>query len=257
MQDLKVSLVQQDIVWENPEANREKLEILIKDVDADIIVLPEMFSTGFSMEPKGIAEPSDQSPTLDWMLEMAQKKQCALIGSITIEEDGNYYNRAYFVEETGTYHVYDKRHLFSMAGENVAFTNGNKSGKLSYKGWNINLFICYDLRFPVWSRNDGSRDLYIYVANWPEARINAWETLLCARAIENQCYVVGVNRVGKDGNDIQYNGRSLAFDPKGIQLGASSDYKEEVVNVSLNMADLKEFREKFPVANDADSFELK
>ncbi len=256
MQDLKVALVQLDIVWENPEANRRQLETLVSGVEADVMVLPEMFSTGFSMSPAGIAERHETSATLAWMQKMAREKNCALVGSITIEDNGNYYNRAYFVTETGQYFAYDKRHLFSMAGEHKSFTAGKEKTVISYKGWNINIFICYDLRFPVWSRNDGSNDLYIYVANWPEARVSAWEALLCARAIENQCYVLGVNRVGIDGNGIQYNGRSLAFDSKGQLMAETEDYKEQVIQLVLIRSDLEDFRKKFPVANDADQFTL-
>ena len=210
MNDIRISLIQTDIVWEKKENNfrllHEKLQALRGTTE--IVVLPEMFSTGFSMQSERLAEPA-AGETMTLLRRWATEYQLALCGSYMAAENGHYYNRGFFLTPEGETYFYDKHHLFRMGRESRHFTPGDKQTVFSYRGWNLCLLICYDLRFPVWSRNvDNAYDLLIYVANWPEERRQAWDTLLRARAIENQCYVCGVNRIGTDGYHLYYNGGS-------------------------------------------------
>ena len=255
MQNLNVTLVQTTLDWINRSANHEHFNELIGQIkDTDVVVLPETFTTGFYMHPKDIAEDYSKNETLDLMRSWS-KNGFAVCGSILVYDEGHYFNRFLFVEPDGKCTMYNKRHLFRMAGENDSFTQGNKLVYIEYQGWKIAPFVCYDLRFPVWSRNTVGYDLAIYVANWPEARRQVWQTLLKARAMENQCYVVGVNRVGVDGNDIPYAGDSVVVDPKGNELIRMGD-QAMISSQDLSMEALEDFREKFPVAMDADSFNI-
>jgi predicted amidohydrolase len=256
MENLRVSLVQTDLVWEDPAANCAQLEEKLAGLagQTDVIVLPEMFSTGFSMTESG-AE-IGRGPALQWMQLQANRLGALVVGSLKVKHGTSFYNRLYAVEPSGSYTAYDKRHLFRMGGEHEIYQAGDQQVIVSYKGWKLALFICYDLRFPVWSRNvDMAYDAAIFVANWPAPRANAWRTLLQARAIENLCYVIGVNRVGTDGNNLAYAGDSLLVDFKGgLQLDLGGD--DQIYTSELSATDLVEFRTKFPAHLDADSFSL-
>lgn len=258
MQQLRVSIVQTDIVWENKQENlrllHEKLQALRGTTE--IVVLPEMFSTGFSMNSRELAETISET-TMQTLRNWTAEFKFAIAGSFICKEQNRYFNRGFFLTPEGEEHYYDKRHLFRMGQEAEHFAAGNKKLILSYLGWNICLLVCYDLRFPVWSRNVCNEyDLLIYVANWPQARRTAWDTLLCARAIENSCYVCGVNRIGSDKNSLVYNGGSTVFSPKGEVIATVPDGKEDVVTTALDRTTLQQFREKFPVWKDADGFIL-
>jgi len=229
----------------------------------EIVVLPEMFSTGFSMRPESLAE-TMQGHTVDWMKRISRDKRIILTGSLVIEEDGKYFNRLIWMMPNGSMGYYDKRHLFGYAGEDKHYNAGNKRLIASVKGWKINLQICYDLRFPVWSRQQmtGSTDnaepeydVLIYVANWPQRRNHAWKTLLCARAIENQSYVIGVNRVGVDGNDIAHSGDSLVLNPMGEVLYHMAN-EEDIFTIQLDKQELTDIRDKLPFLRDADRFHI-
>ena len=252
---MKLLLLQSDISWGNPEANRERFgrEILAAD-KADLIVLPEMFTTGFCTSPKGTAEPAE-GETLKWMLQTARDKGAALAGSVAVEDRGRYFNRFYFVQPDGRFRYYDKHHLFTYGGEHLEYTGGSERVVVEYKGWRILLLVCYDLRFPVWARNRGDYDLILYVASWPSSRTGAWSALLKARAIENLCYVAGVNRVGSDPN-CQYDGASVLLDYIGTPLAEAAPGKEAVLSGEPDMEALTAFREKFPALRDADAFTL-
>lgn len=252
---MKITLLQSPLIWENPEANRQRFSSMISNAGAtDLIILPEMFSTGFTMKPGRVAEPMDGT-TISWMKEMASRKNCALTGSLVISEAGKYYNRLLFVLPDGQVRQYDKRHLFSLAGEDKAYTSGEERLIVEYKGWKICPLVCYDLRFPVFSRNTEEYDLLLYVANWPEPRISAWDALLKARAIENMCYVAGVNRVGKDENGHNYPGHSQVLDALGVAVLEPSG-NEGAFTVELNKETLLQARQKFGFLNDRDSFTL-
>lgn len=252
---MKIILLQTDICWADPVANVDRLEKVIDHYDkVDLFVLPEMFSTGFCTLPEGIAEPVD-SPTLQWMKQTACAHDCALAGSISIEEDGKFYNRFFFVHPDGKVQWYDKKHLFTYGGEDKHYTAGTERVVVDFRGVRFLLEVCYDLRFPVWSRNRGDYDVALYVASWPSPRVEAWKALLRARAIENQCYVLGVNRVGKDPY-CDYCGGTAAIDPYGRTLVACEDDKSEQIEVSIDMNELEAFRKKFPVLGDADPFTL-
>ncbi len=257
LHDLRIVALQYDIVWQDREANLTQLDGLIDNIsDSDIIVLPEMFALGFSMSTSNLSEDMN-GPTKDWLVHNSARLNTAIIGSSIIKDKENYFNRLFFVKPSGEINTYDKRHLFRMANENQHYTAGSERLIVDYKGWKICPLICYDLRFPVWSRNINQEyDCLIYIANWPEPRINAWSTLLQARAIENQCFVVGVNRVGLDGNKIKYSGNSSIVDPKGQILVELEDYEIGKISCSLSYFELSEFRKKFPVVMDADKFEL-
>jgi predicted amidohydrolase len=253
---LRVSLVQFEIAWEDPLANcsllEEKLQHLINQTD--VVVLPEMFSTGFSMNDKG-AE-IGHGPVIKWIKLMANRLNALVVGSIKCKENNQYFNRFVAVDPEGKIHSYDKKHLFRMGGEDQFYTAGNEKRIISYKNWNIAAFVCYDLRFPVWSRNvDLAYDLAIYVANWPAVRSHAWNTLLRARAIENLAYVVGVNRIGRDGNEIQYQGDSALISYLGDDLLNLSN-EDLIKTYSISKPELIEFRTKFPTDLDADHFTL-
>ena len=258
MHPLKISIVQTDIAWENKQENlrmlREKLHALRGTTE--IVVLPEMFSTGFTMKSRELAEPVSVI-TVRILKELAADFQLALCGSFICSERSNYYNRAFFITPEGEEFYYDKRHLFRMGNEAEDFSAGNNKLIISYRGWNICLLVCYDLRFPVWSRNvNNEYDLLIYMASWPQARRLAWDTLLCARALENMCYVCGVNRIGVDGNKLIYNGGSVVFSAKGEVLASVPDGEEGIETVSLSLISLQQLRDKFPVWKDADAFRL-
>ena len=260
MSSLTFSLIQTALHWEDKAANLSMLEQKIRSINTptEIVVLPEMFSTGFSMQPMLLAETMD-GPTVEWMLQLAHERKIIVTGSVIIEENNHYYNRLLWVLPNGTIGYYDKRHRFAYAGEDAHYTAGNSRFIAQVKGWKINLQICYDLRFPVWARQQSNElpeyDLLLYVANWPERRSHAWKTLLTARAIENQCYVVGVNRVGDDGNGIAHQGDSMVIDPLGTIL-YHQEKKEDIHTITLEKASLTEVRERFPFWKDADPFLL-
>lgn len=253
---MKVALVQSSLFWENPETNRNHFEEKINAINEklDLIVLPEMFSTGFTMNPDGVAETMN-GKTVFWMQTLAKAKKTAITGSVVIEEDGKYYNRLVFVFPSGEIKHYDKRHLFSLAGEEKIYTAGNKKLIVEYLGWKICPLICYDLRFPVFSRNVENYDILIYVANWPKTRILAWDSLLRARAIENLSYTIGVNRIGKDENGQNYIGHSQIINPIGEYLVKPNE-EEGIFIFELDKNVLEENRKKFNFLNDADTFEI-
>jgi predicted amidohydrolase len=260
---LTFSIIQTSLFWENKEANLKMLEekILAIKEKTEIVVLPEMFSTGFSMKPELFAETMDGN-TINWMKKIAAQQKIVLTGSIIIEEDGNYFNRLLWVLPNGSLGFYNKRHCFAFAGEDEKYMPGNKRLIASVKGWKINLQICYDLRFPVWARqafdlakDDKEYDVLIYVANWPERRNHAWKSLLMARAIENQCYVIGVNRVGNDGNAIYHSGDSMVVNALG-EIIYHKVHDEDVHTITLKKENLQEIRNKFPFWKDADDFRI-
>lgn len=254
---MRITLLQTDIVWEDKKANLNRLEKYLEQLtgQTDLIVLPEMFSTGFSMNSETLAENVDDT-TVSILKEWSLKYQLALCGSyIAKGKDSKNYNRGFFISPDGNASYYDKRHLFRMGKESDFFSAGNKQLIINFKGFRISLLICYDLRFPVWSRNiDNGYDLLIYVANWPASRRNVWDTLLKARAIENMSYVCGVNRIGTDGNGLPYNGGSALISAKGNILASVDDDKEEFVTTTIDLNSLKHFRDKFPAWKDADQF---
>jgi predicted amidohydrolase len=260
MNNLKVSLIQSNLHWENKQANLSMFEekiMAIKD-SSHLVVLPEMFSTGFSMKPAALAEKMD-GPTVEWMKRIAATQKIILTGSVIIEENNHYYNRLLWVLPNGVIGSYDKRHRFAFAGEDQFYTAGSKRLITSVNGWKINTQVCYDLRFPVWARQaseaEPEYDVLLYVANWPARRSHAWKSLLIARAIENQCYVIGVNRVGNDGNDIEHSGDSMLIDPLGEVLYTSSNM-ESIFNHELSKEKLTEIRTRFPFWKDADHFTI-
>ena len=259
--DLRVALVQTDLHWQDKTANLALLEEKIWSLKntCDLIVLPEMFATGFSMDSATLAEPMNLQ-VHKWMKQLAAQTGSVITGTVIISEGGNYYNRLLWVEPVGTTQHYDKRHLFRMANEDASFASGTELPIFSLKGWKICPQICYDLRFPVWARNhwnsgNAAYDLLFYVASWPTARISAWDTLLAARAIENLSYCLGVNRVGIDGNQIAYTGHSAAYDFKGERLVDLGE-KDQIQVVTLSRSSLEEYRSKFPAWKDADNFTL-
>lgn len=257
MHDLKLTLVQASPAWEDIPANLDYFGRLLEGIGpTDLVILPEMFNTGFSTQPAPIAEPMD-GPTVRWMTQQSARLDAAIGGSLIILEDGKYYNRFMFVTPGGDLQSYDKRHLFSMAGEDKTFAKGTKRLVVNYKGWNILPQVCYDLRFPAWSKNswkEGSYayDLMVYVASWPEARRLAWKSLLPARAIENLSYVAAVSRFGTDGNLIPHAGDSLVLDYLGQPLLSFTPHREEVKSIVLSKSDLEEFRKRFNVGPDWD-----
>jgi predicted amidohydrolase len=251
-------LIQAHLYWEDKGANLAFLEQKIVNLEAptEIVILPEMFNTGFSMQPELHAEKMD-GPSIQWMRRMAMTEKIILTGSLMIQEEGQYFNRLVWMLPNGEYGFYDKRHLFAFAGEDQHYTAGNKRLIASVKGWKINLQICYDLRFPVWARqaSNNEYDVLIYVANWPEKRSHAWKTLLVARAIENQAFVVGVNRVGLDGNNIAHSGNSMVVGPLGEVMYHCQD-QETVFQITLNREELETTRNQFPFWKDADFFTI-
>ncbi len=258
MESIRISIVQTDIVWENKQENLRLLYEKLQSLrgTTEIVVLPEMFSTGFSMQSKILAEPNS-GETITTLKRWTSQLQLAICGSYIATDNGQFYNRAFFLTPKGEEFYYDKRHLFRMGREAEHFSAGDKRLIIPYRGWNIRLLVCYDLRFPVWSRNiNNGYDLLIYVANWPVARRLAWDTLLRARALENQCYVCGVNRTGTDGYHLEYNGGSKVYSAYGEEVASLPDGQEGMATVTLNMASLNQFREKFPIWKDADEFHL-
>jgi predicted amidohydrolase len=283
--NLKITIIQSELHWENVDENLAMFSQKINSIaeQTDVIVLPEMFTTGFSMDSSRLAEKMD-GKTVSWIKNQAKKANAVVTGSLIIEEEGKFYNRLIWAQPDENIYTYDKRHLFRMADEHNHFTAGEQRLIIEWKGWKICPLICYDLRFPVWSRNvefkvQNSKfevnsyknisedepetlnlkpfyDCLIYIANWPEVRKEPWSKLLEARAIENQVYVVGVNRVGLDGKSINYSGNSAIIDPKGSIISNIKPQQNEIVTVELNKQELEDFREKFPVGLDADDFEV-
>jgi predicted amidohydrolase len=290
MSTLTITGIQTPLHWEDASANRKMFEEKIRQLQkTEVVILPEMFSTGFSMQTEKLAEKMD-GPAVAWMKKISAEKKIILTGSLIIEDEGNYYNRLVWMLPNGLYGIYDKRHLFAYGQEDQHYTPGNKRLIASVKGWKINLLVCYDLRFPVWSRqrpadssladlvasemeardlplappeesgstatapdHEPEYDLLVYVANWPERRNHAWKTLLQARAIENQCYVVGINRVGYDGNNIYHSGDSMVVDPMGEILHTRS-HEEDIFTITLHKEKLDEVRARLPFWKDGDNF---
>ena len=251
---MKVSIIQHDIVWGNPAENRLRLKQQIEaQAGADLYVLTEMWSTGFAINPEGVAERDEAS--LQWMKDMAVQMQAAIAGSLAIEQDGSFHNRLYFVKPDGEVEYYDKRHLFSYGGEDKYYSPGTERVVVEWKGVRFLLTVCYDLRFPVWMRYCNDYDAIICVANWPTVRIDSWQTLLRARAIENQCYVVGVNRVGKDPN-CDYCGCSAIINPYGQTIAECEKDKECSMEAVFDMEKLNAYRVKFPALKEKDKFEI-
>jgi len=259
MNDLKISLVQSGIFWEDKGRNLEHYGNLLKKLsgESDLAVLPEMFSTGFSVQASHLAE-TNEGITMQTIRRWAKEYRLAVCGSFLAKDDSErIYNRGFFIEPNGNDRFCDKRHLFRMGGEDLQFTAGNRIEIIPYQGWNIRMVICYDLRFPVWIRNRKNEyDILICVANWPDARSNVWQTLLSARALENQCYVCGVNRIGRDGEYIKYRGDSVLIDFKGNVIQETCPSEESVVTGILQKDRLDRFRKRFPVWADADDFEI-
>ena len=254
---MKIALIQIPLVWEDPKLNRAYIEQKINTLesDTDLVVLPEMFTTGFTMQPERVAE-TMQGETVVWMQSLAKAKNCAITGSLVIIEGGNYYNRLLFVFPSGEIHYYNKRHLFTLAGEDKSYTKGTQKLIIEYRGWKICPLICYDLRFPVFARNVEQYDLLLYVANWPTIRIQAWDTLLKARAVENMSYTIGVNRVGKDEKDYDYSGHSQVVDFLGNYAIAPQE-TEGVFYAQLDKEALLQTRTKLGFLNDQDTFDWK
>ena len=256
--ELNITILQSDLVWENASENRTSFETKINAIIAptDVIVLPEMFTTGFAMQPESLAETMDGT-TVTWMLKQAKTTNSAICGSIIITENKHFYNRFLFITPSGKIHQYNKRHLFSLAGEHERYKSDNKQVVIDYKGWRICPLVCYDLRFPVWSRNTSNYDVLIYVANWPKPRVTAWNTLLKARAIENMSYVVGANRVGKDANGHEYTGNSIVLDELGNEITPLTENIEATLTTTLSKEKLLASRNKFNFLGDQDEFEMK
>ncbi len=254
MSTLKTLLVQAQLRWKDPARNREHLQGMIaaEEHGFDLVVLPETFTTGFLGDTDLPAEGMG-GPTVQWMKGLAKKYDCAISGSAVITEQENRFNRLVFVTPEGVCGYYDKRHLFAFGGENRRYAAGRQRVILNYRGWRINLQICYDLRFPAWCRNRGDYDLMLLVANWPSKRVRHWSSLLEARAIENQSWVIGVNRVGQDGNGLQYPGHSVVHDPSG-QCVANLGNVEAATVVEMDLAAVQKSREEFPFQADADEF---
>ncbi len=256
MQDvLKVALIQTDLIWENSEKNRENFSKKFQNLseDVDLVILPEMFTSGFTMNAKAVAE-TMKGGTVTWMQQMALKYNTAIVGSIVVTEDNKFYNRLLFVTPNGTLQYYDKRHTFTLAGEDKVYSTGIKKLIIDYKGWKICPLICYDLRFPVWSRNTEGYDVLLYVANWPKPRIAAWDALLKARAIENMSYCIGVNRVGVDGLDIEYSGNSAVYDLFGNEISNIEPNKEQIEIITLQKEHITRYRDKLKFLDDLDDF---
>lgn len=253
---MKIALVQTELSWENPNENKALLQEKINAISqyVDLIVLPEMFTSGFTMNPKNVAQ-SMQGDAISWLKETAKDKDCAITGSLVIEENCNYYNRLVFIFPNGEIQTYDKRHLFTLAGEDKVYTAGKDKLIVDYKGFKICPLICYDLRFPVFARNTEDYDVLIYVANWPKPRVNAWDILLKARAVENMSYVIGVNRIGLDENNHEYVGHSQAVDFLGNYIQEPQEM-EGVFVVELDKNEMLETRQKLNFLNDKDEFKI-
>ena len=252
MSKLKIAGLNLDIVWKNKEQNFRNIENEFSSIEADILLLPEMFSTGFCMEADEVADRNME--TLTWMKSFAKSKNSAVAGSASVEENGKFYNRFYFVSPDGSFEYYDKRHLFSYSGEDKIYTAGIERKIVKYRGFNILLQICFDLRFPVFSRNQDDYDAILYVANWPKSRVDAWKSLLEARSIENQVFLFGLNRIGVDGYNLDYEESSLVYFPDGREISARNN---NIVLCEWDLEELKEFRTKFPFLEERDGFEIK
>ena len=254
-QKLRVSALQFDVEWEAPDKNKATIETLIPEKDhSDLVILPEMFTTGFSQNVKNCCE-TMSGKTVTWMQQTAKQKKYAIAGSVMIIENESIFNRFIFAHPSGQLEYYDKRHLFSFANEHLFYTQGTERKIFEYRGWRILPQICYDLRFPVWSRNKQDYDLAIYVASWPQQRIFAWNQLLVARAIENLAFVIGVNRIGQDGEKISYSGESKIIDPQGKIIALSKEKMTQCIHAILDYEILAEWQNIFPALKDADKFE--
>jgi len=255
--ELNIVAIQANLTWGNPEKNRLYFEQVINKLtsNTNLVVLPEMFSTGFTMKPSSVSETMNGA-TVSWMINMAKTHNIGIIGSMVIQENNQYFNRAIFVHPSGSLEIYDKRHLFSLAGEDRQYTPGTNRIVIQFKGWRICPFICYDLRFPVWSRNTDNYDVLLFMANWPIPRIDAWDTLLKARAIENMSYCIGVNRIGEDENGYQYNGHTSAYNFLGEKVASTAEGKEDVLHCEISKTKLDEFRQKLNFLKDQDSFKI-
>ena len=256
---MKISIIQSELSWENKKENFSQFEKLILNypLSTDLFILPEMFSTGFSMNAKELAD-SENEIASNWLQQLAIEKKCAITGSVIVSEGGKYYNRLIWADPEQLL-VYDKRHLFSYAKEDETFTSGTQKLLITYRNWKILPLICYDLRFPVWSRRteECNYDLLLYVANWPEKRILAWKTLLPARAIENQSYVAGVNRIGNDGKNIYHSGDSAVYNFRGELISTANSHLPALETIELNLQEQNDFRKQFAFFNDRDQFEIK
>jgi predicted amidohydrolase len=249
--------IQADLIWEESTKNIDSFEDKINNLpeNTDLVVLPEMFTSGFTMNPESVAEKMN-GHSISWMQKIAIKKQIAITGSLVIEEKNNYFNRLVFVHPSGKAEIYDKRHSFTLAGEDKVYTSGSEKLIISYKGWKICPLICYDLRFPVWARNTDNYDLLIFMANWPAKRITAWDTLLKARSIENMCYTIGVNRIGLDANNYEYSGNSLIVDFLGEEISSLPKNETGFVNAILSKESLDLTKKKLGFLNDKDAFTI-
>ncbi len=257
MDNIKITLIQSHLHWENAVANRNLFSEKIDSIkeETDLIVLPEMFTTGFSMNAKNLAEAND-GETLNWLKTEAKKKNSAITGSVIIKESNSFYNRLFFVYPNGEYKKYDKKHTFTLAKEHEIYTSGEQILIVDLSGWKISPLICYDLRFPVWARNTMDYDILLYVANWPKIRTTAWDALLKARAIENMSYCIGVNRVGLDGNGFEYSGHSAVYDVLGEQINEVNDETEFIQTLTLSKEHITSNRNHFRFLDDRDSFIL-
>ena len=254
MENLKITIIQPDIIWENIHANLEKYsEMLLEIGETDLIIFPEMFTTGFSMKPEKLKEKMD-GPSVQWMKKTAALKDASVAGSLIIEDNGKIFNRAVWVFPDGKIQFYDKHHLFTMGEEHVHYTRGNKKLVIDFKGWRFCPLICYDLRFPVWGRNTENYDVLIYMANWPSPRHHHWKTLLAARAVENMSYCIGVNRTGNDGTVLKYSGDSARISPKGFSEFMGE--KEKAKTFEISYSELMDYRKSFPFLNDRDEFQI-
>ncbi len=251
MSSIRIAGLNLDIIWKNKEANFQLIEQELSSVKADLFLLPEMFSTGFCMEADEVADRNLE--TLTWMKSFAKRKNSAVAGSVSVEENGKFYNRFYFVFPDESFEYYDKRHLFSYSGEDKIYTAGTNRKIIDYKGFKILLQVCFDLRFPVFSRNQNDYDAVLYVANWPKSRVEAWKSLLKARSIENQAFLFGLNRIGIDGYNLEYEESSLVYFPDGREI---SERKNNLIITEWNLQELKEYRNKFPFLNERDVFEI-
>lgn len=256
MENLSVAIIQTELKWEDIDENLLRLTEKLNQVsDTDLIILPEMFSTGFTMNAKLVAE-RESGKAVNWLIKMATSKNTAITGSLVIEENGNYYNRLFFVFPNGKYETYDKKHLFTLAKEHEHYSAGSEKIIVNYKGFKICPLVCYDLRFPVWIRNVEEYDLLIFVANWPNKRVKAWDALLKARSIENMCYTIGVNRVGLDGNDHLYSGHSAVYNALGEKISKENKETEFIEKVTLSLESVTKTRKDFGFLRDRDAFNL-
>ncbi|MCA1760006.1 MAG: amidohydrolase [Bacteroidales bacterium] len=254
MENLKITIIQPDIIWEDIQANLERYSALIAEIEStDIIILPEMFTTGFSMNPENLKESMD-GISVQWMKKIATEKDASVVGSLIIEEDGKIYNRVVWVFPDGKTEFYNKRHLFKMGQEHLHYSPGNQKTVIEFRGWKFCPLICYDLRFPVWSRNTENYDVLIYMTNWPSPRHHHWKTLLLARAVENQSYCIGVNRTGTDGKGLKYQGDSCMISSKGFAdfMGENESTK----TFEISYSELQEYRKNFPFLADRDQFQI-